>query len=392
MARFLIRSFTDSMGYTALERHDGTLPRTPQESYVPWAVTPGGDVVYAKTGEHTWRGGGGGKTGPSLRPYDTLMSQNRRKLAESELGLFALNHPNLTEDAVNRVTAGIQSYHDRFYLTQRDLLTTTIATQIGAYFYTSGRFGFGRISEAPPGTPEQVRRGIMHALVNGALAQKMSIHDAFGRKILVALRGPQLTAFDHWGPILRQDWFDVIAKRGRVNVPGSRPTTTGGIVPPSLGGSVGTTTQSRNRGADMFARDQNRTREPAADQYYDDLDARNLLFGAGISGTTGTLLQSAFAFAEVLRGEALKQYVLAIVGYLVGGGMHSFHESMAVAHKAGLPYTPGLYLPSLPESFINSHQGRGWALKYYDIVTLGATHWRHNATSLPSHLNPNLRN
>jgi hypothetical protein len=32
-----------------------------------------------------------------------------------------------------------------------------------------------------------------------------------------------------------------------------------------------------------------------------------------------------------------KQYVLAIIGYLVGGGMHSYHESMAVAQKAGMP-------------------------------------------------------
>lgn len=138
----------------------------------------------------------------------------------------------------------------------------------------------------------------------------------------------------------------------------------------------------------MFGRDPKRVYQghAAGDAYYDDLDVRNLLFGAGISGTTTTLLASAFAFAYPLGGEQLKQYVFAIIGYLVGGGMHSYHESLAVAQKAGLPYTPGAYIPSLPESFLESVQFKDWAAKYYDIVYLGATHWRYNANHLPSHV------
>lgn len=393
MTVFLIRSLTDPSGLISLDRADGTLPRSGAESYVPWAITHDGRVVYAKTGEHTgWRGGGTKQSGPQLRPYDTNVSQERRRLAESALGLYALNTPLMTREAISRVTLAIRKYHDFLYVTKRAELLAAIYKQIGSYFYTGGRTGFGRISEANHTgmTPEDVRKGIMNALVSGTLDQKLSIHDAFGRKILPAMGGDQMTAYNFWGPILRQDWFDDGARRGRRNVPGSVPTTSGGITTGAQT-AVGATHQARNRGVDMFARDLARTREPAADDYYDDLDRRNLLFGAGISGTTGTLLQSAFAFGGNLAGEHLKQYVFAIIGYLVGGGMHSYHESMAVARKAGLPYTPGVYLPSLPMSFTQSMQCREWTAKYYDIVILGATHWRHSAPSLPSHLNRNLR-
>lgn len=231
----------------------------------------------------------------------------------------------------------------------------------------------------------------MAALARGSLDQKLSIHDAFGRKILEALKGPPLATYEQWGPVLRQGWFDDAKRRGRVPAGKAAPTTIGGIATSGQAGAVGSVGQARNRGVDGFKRDLQRTREPAADDYYDDADTRNLLFGAGISGTTGTLLQSAFAFAGVLRGEMLKQYVLAIIGYLVGGGMHSYHESMAVARKAGLAYSPGAYLPSLPQSFLTSRQGKEWATKFYDIVHLGATHWRHNTPSLPSHLNTQLK-
>ncbi len=394
MPQFLIRSLTDATDVVTLDRPDGTLPRNGGESYVPWAVTFDNRVVYAKTGEHTgWRGGGD-KHGPALRPYDTMVSQNRRRLAESELGLYALNHLAFIKEGVLQVTQGIQRYHDALFVTRRTELLSAIYSNIGSYFYTNGRSGFGRISQADHRamTPEQVRKGIMQALATGSLDQKMSIHDAFGRKILPILQGDPFKTYTFWGPILRQDWFENPLIRGRVNNPTPVvATTTGGIVGGAQGGQVGTTGQARDRGVDMFNRDHKRNFHSEANEYYDDLDARNLLFGAGISGTTGTLLQSAFSFGGHLSGELLKQYVFAIIGYLVGGGMHSYHESLAVARKTGLAYTPGVYLPSLPMSFTMSGQCREWSAKYYDIVHLGATHWRHNTPSLPSHLNSKLR-
>lgn len=35
-------------------------------------------------------------------------------------------------------------------------------------------------------------------------------------------------------------------------------------------------------------------------------------------------------------------------------------------------------------------QYAAWRTDHYDIVELGATHWRHNAGALPSHLNRQL--
>jgi len=394
MARFLIRSFSDPRSYTEEDHPTADLPRDRTESYVPWAITPGGEVVYAKTGEHTsWRGGTGAQSG-ILRPYDSLVSQNRRRLAESDLGLLALDHPAFTREGVRVVNDGVKSYLDHLYVTNRVALTDTLFKEVGHYFFTAGGKGFGRISEADKKSvgPEGVRRGIFNALASGRLDQKLAIHDAVGRKVLEKLGGGPSETYRRWGPILRQDWFDDPKKRGRVNAPAkSGATTLGGIATASQSGQVGTVGIARGRGVDMFQRDLQRTREPEADEYYDDLDVRNLLFGAGISGTTGSLLQAAFAFGGVLRGEQLKQYVLAIVGYLVGGGMHSYHESMAVARKAGLAYTPGAYAPSLPAAFLSSLQCRQWRAKFYDIVVLGATHWRNNAGVLPSHLNRALK-
>ena len=118
---------------------------------------------------------------------------------------------------------------------------------------------------------------------------------------------------------------------------------------------------------------------------------RNLLFGAGISGTIGTLLQACRAFGSITSGELLKQYVLAIVAYLVGGGMHSYHETMAIAQRVGVPYRPGAFQSSLPNSFVYSPQHAGWRDRYYDVVVLGATHWRFNPGMVPSHLKRELR-
>ncbi|AEF99853.1 hypothetical protein [Methylomonas methanica] len=394
MATFLIRSLSDPKGYTEIVSSSDQLPRSAEESYVPWALTMADKVVFARYGEHIgWRAGGG-KGGPLLKPYDSHASQKRRRLAESELGLLALNQRQFTQEAVGAVSNAIKVYLNKQFWSNQDKTKNTVFKEIGHYFYTGGGTGFGRINESKKESVgvDGVWRGILDALGNGRLDQVLAIHDAVGRKVLPALGGSPLTTYNHWGPILRQDWFDDKDKRGRVNAP-AKPTATriGGIVDSGQSGSVGTVGQARTRGVDSFQRDMTRVREKDADAYYDDVDVRNLLFGAGISGTTGSLLQAAFAFGGLVRGEPLKQYVLAIVGYLVGGGMHSYHESMAVAQKAGLPYTPGAYIPSLPQTFLSSQQFKRWSEQYYDIVQLGATHWRHNATHLPSHLNKELR-
>jgi hypothetical protein len=132
----------------------------------------------------------------------------------------------------------------------------------------------------------------------------------------------------------------------------------------------------------------------SAISYYRDLDTRRELFGAGPSGTTGTLLASAMTFGE-LRGEDLKQYCLAIMAYLVGGGCHSLHESLTVmGYHPELEYNSSSLLghsgqdaqrradaasfPMLPMSLLRSSHFAQWRDEHYDIAVLGGTHWMLN--------------
>lgn len=386
MTPFLLRDPNSPQGIVEFRPVGGLLPKSASECYVPWALTGDQRVVYAKMGEHRSIHAWLGQT--RLRPYDTTVSQDRRRLAESELGAIALREPFHTQIAVEKVSKGVREFLVRH--SQKEAMAA-MKKEIGHYFFTGGSMGFGRISEAAAKdtSDKTIWMKVLTALESGDLSQKLAIHDAVGRKLLTKLGGPEEGIYAKWGRVLRQDWFDDEKRRGRAKAPNrAAPTVIAGIAPDS--GEVGTVNQSRNRGVDMFVRDTKRTREPAADDYYDDLDTRNLLFGAGISGTTGSLLQSAFAFGKLQVGEDLKQYTLAIIGYLVGGGMHSYHESMAVAAKAGVPYKPGGYLDSLPLVFTQSMSCKNWQQKYYDVVMMGGLHWRYNGGAAPSHMNPNL--
>ena len=217
MPIFLIRSYDDPKGYVETNIPSGNLPRTRDESYVPWGITADRRVVYAKTGEHTgWRGGSGDNR---LQPYDTKVSQNRRRLCQSELGVIALNNSQFTAGAVKKVSEAI-----RLYLQSQASYATASACvykEIGHYFYTGGRFGFGRISESKKDDigVDGVWRGIMQKLMAGRLDQKMSIHDAVGRKVLSVLGGEALVKYNDLQPTVRQAWFDDPKRRGRANAP-----------------------------------------------------------------------------------------------------------------------------------------------------------------------------
>jgi hypothetical protein len=359
---------------------------------VPWAFVRD-QVVYARTGQHTgWRGVG------AMRQYDTSISQQRRREVESALGSYALRNRGYTSAGVNPVSQAIKKYLIKNFFADSSATAKVVFDEIGHYFFTHTErgigYGFGRISEIRKESMshKDVFSAIVDLLDSGSLQQVLAVHDAVGRKVLPVLPYGPKEVYAHWGKIFRGDWFDKPDFRGRANAPTrARPTTVAGTLGVASRGLLPEVDQSRDRGVDGFVRDPTRRLLGEANDYYDDLDARNLLFGAGISGTTGTLLQAALAFGQFGPGEMLKQYTLAIIGYLVGGGMHSYHESMVIAAKAGVPYTPGAFITSLPGSFINSSDFTAWSTKYYDIVYLGALHWRNNGGALPSHLNKNLR-
>jgi hypothetical protein len=127
--------------------------------------------------------------------------------------------------------------------------------------------------------------------------------------------------------------------------------------------------QERERGSDKWMATTEKVPQSAID-----IQQRNLIFGAGPSGSTGTLLQAGKLFGN-LDADLLQQYVLAIVAYLVGGGMHSYHEVTVIARMAGCPYRDGAYLPSLPDNFIRSDDFKKWQGDYFDIVVLGGKLW-----------------
>ncbi|EGU40221.1 hypothetical protein VII00023_00895 [Vibrio ichthyoenteri ATCC 700023] len=379
---FIVRDFDHPNGLSQQEY----LPRIKQfESYVPYGIIANSCVVYAKTGEAQ----GFNHLGLDMKPYTTEVSKERRSLAASELGGIVLRNQIFTEKAVEKISNGIERYLQAHFKQEPNKTLNAVVKGIGHYFFTNGRLSFGRISEQSLEDLSDlfIWNSILGALKHGTLEQKMSIHDAIGRKVLPALGGEILDRYKALEKTVRQDWFDQERIRGRVkNKNVVEPSFTVGITNNDNVTIVGKLYKSRNRGVDIFKRDIFRQSHSEANKFFDDMDDLNLLFGSGISGTTGSLLQAAEAFGPLEDIEEKKQYMLAIVAYLVGGGMHSFHEVMVVGKKVSIPYDAGSYVKSLPESFKNSAEFSQWNHIYYDISELGATHWRFNEGRLPSHL------
>ena len=279
MPTFLLRDSNNQKGYIEHVSAEGELPRSSALSYVPWGLTIDKQVVYAKTGEHkSWNGGRGQYR---LTRYDSNVSQNRRKQCQTELGDFALSVPRFTNTAVRKVSLGIKNYLSTQLFSDQEKARNTLYKEIGHYFYTGGGKGFGRIdiTDKKNMTPVQVWQGIMEVLEGGRLDQMLAVHDAVGRKLLPKMGGKQTHVYNRWKPILRQDWFDDRYKRGRAKANGVvAPTTVGGIVDLSQHAVVNPAAIERFRGVDMFERDYERTRDPRSDSYYDNVDARNLLF------------------------------------------------------------------------------------------------------------------
>ncbi|EBU9316446.1 hypothetical protein ATT74_25900 [Salmonella enterica subsp. enterica serovar Panama] len=392
MPTFLVRDYISPTGYCELTITTKESDILIRKLFVPWAATCDClKVIYARHGEHR-----GFNSGYGLRRYDTFVSQQRQRFCTSELGFIALNGM-FTQPSVNIVSSGVKKYLLRYERISTDCFKRKVFQDIAHYFYTNGGMGYGRISLENKNNIgiDGVWNGILNALDNGSLEQQLAIHDAVGRKLLITST-LEKKRYDFWGGEVREEWFNDKEKRGRKESNSQKnkeinPTVLPGILAVDIP-RIGSITQSRNRGVDMFTRDLSRKHDPNADSYYDEADCHNLVFGAGISGTAGTLLQTAYAFGGFSDGELLKQYTLAIIAYLIGGGMHSYHEVMAIAKRVGIFYTQPGSFDWLPLSFKRSPVFYNWREKYYDIVVLGATHWRFNSGSLPSHLNQALKN
>lgn len=423
MAQFLIRDDAASAGYAV---RTGPLPRTREESYMPWALTPDGRVVYAQfkvSAQYDWRKP---PTKGGLRHYGATEGRQRRALCQSKLGMIALDNLGLSERGVSKVSAGIRQF--LVDTAQRDeRIRADYQANVGKYAYGLSYMSFGRFSDkAPTGTMAQAKVwwDAIDALTQGKpLAGLMNIHDNVPSKLLAKYdpNGALLKEYKKWAERFRAEApgelfhdddpqsaenrktgktsFDAPG-RGRVGGVKAQASEEGGMLP--AGSSSVGKVQLHKRGVDMYqrkapaydrlARDAQTVRTKfSAISYWRDLDTRRELFGAGPSGTTGTLLASAMAFGN-LGGEDLKQYCLAIIGYLVGGGCHSLHESLTVmAYHPDIEYHSSSMLgrtgqdaglradatsfPILPKSFLSSHQFPAWRDEFYDITVLGGVHW-----------------
>ena len=401
----LVRDDSQTSGF---KNYVGLLPRTKDESYVPWALTADRKVVYAKSDQYRNR-----PTKPGLIPYDSFISKQRRRLCQSALGSIALRNRSFSNEAVKSVSYGIKRFMIRKLWGDREGTLMTFSTQVAKYLYGTSYMSFGRISDIALKLPQDAQRAWDECTAvldkNDPLPTIMGLHDQVAIKML-AKSDPEKATYDGWAKKFRAEQDGELFNpnaRGRANAPTPpTPSTQAGIASPTDGGGL-PGVQLRKRGVDSYVRTSfptpltkaPTTARPGLSgiEYYQDLDNRNELFGAGPSGTTGTLLSSAMTFGK-LDNEGARQYLLAIIGYLVGGGMHSLHESMTVVRflpeDLKMEYNPGSLLrheivegklmaktndfPALPRTFLTSQEFAAWRFDYYDIVVLGGIHWMFN--------------
>ena len=246
--------------------------------------------------------------------------------------------------------------------------------------------GFGRIGQTRD-APDDTNQLFELCLItlkdkDTPLPTRLAIHDFMGRIIFNKFQEEngteqQKEIFQQIGDKVRPpnifgastDTKETISRlRGRTARQEKRSATN---VPGILSNSnINKSYQIRKRGIDEW---QMKLEEMPA--FTVDILQRNLIFGAGPSGSTGTLLQAAYLFGGELNQEHVKQYALAIVGYLVGGGMHSYHEVMDIVATTGCPYKTGAYIDSLPDSFKASKEFEQWCADYYDIAVMGQKTW-----------------
>jgi hypothetical protein len=359
----------------------------------PWAVTADGRVVYAE-----WKHQGSGTQGMmelaftrvqtkvAVRTYDKAVSLSRRREFETALALDASAHPGCIKPAIDRVTAGLLGYVG---LRNTDAAGEVIKAR--CYNDTgSGRMGSAAAgsglsnAEAWKAAVEMLRGNDIPKIIG----IQSSIANVLSRK--VPLTGGQLATYKDTGIKVAPsqgylyNWFSSDTTRGRAKGAGATATATPGVSSP--GQMAGGDGEMRKRGVDEW------TRVEGTD-FIKGIDMRNIAFGAGRSGTTGELLKTYRTFGSTDVDESFKQYLLAIVVYLVGGGHHSCHEIFSVANLvagAGGPktgadfdsvsaivrgaYVPGKYVKHLPASYLGSEHFGALKEKYYDIAMLGHLH------------------
>ncbi|NNF08076.1 MAG: hypothetical protein HKN21_15035 [Candidatus Eisenbacteria bacterium] len=384
--QFLKEELTRPKGYV-------TKAGKPSPAQRAVALTQQGQPVYS-----TNRTGRSSIQSKGLIYYDDEVQRQRRLLAETVLAQFILDKPRYVKRTVDRVSDGIRDYWTVKSRTLSDEVVEGIVRGSTRRFYNTT--SFGRLGQTLTGTQWNAKVNEWIRIMKETpmdLPKVMQLHDYFYKvfgflEVSGDMRNPHAVSeavipsptfvgmrsrFLKTYSEVRPTWYDDRVRRGRANA-AAAPTTSSwpGLLSSSFTIPLGdpmdrcgidlmalTSTQARYRGYDMFI--------PAADDLEDSfkrtLGDFNLPFSASASGTTSTLAIAAATFAD-LQAEAKKEYVLACVAYLVGGGMHTCHEVFWTGRLWQVPYMEGKYAPTLPKTFTSSRDYEKWTAEFWDVI------------------------
>lgn len=315
----------------------------PGEGLVRWGLAHGTKVVFAPRGTKP------PEPGSSFSPLDSNLNVRRRVEFESTLAAYVLMDSSSVMPAVNMLTEKLCEYlNDRN--AGGEIGDALKGTLYNAYF---GRVG---LPADAPGSGEEVLQQAIRTLRTGSLQQVLNIQQSFSYCVTPKLgfsTREQSDLANRWGNTLRPgNLFGGTRGRAHRRADHSEgdPVPTVGYTAPT-DRRVASFVEKHPRAVELF-RSENPDADATMQTYYASGSASP--FVAGISGSTTDLMKMAKTFCPSMTGENLKQYALACVGYLTGGGHHTFQEIMQVAALAGLKYENGQYESILPESFRRS--------------------------------------
>jgi hypothetical protein len=386
MPDFLIQDRMTERGYAGG-------PGKPKATEGAVALTADGRVVFGDTKSAR---AAYARAGSRLMYYDDEVERQRRLLCDTALGQLMLDHPKFAQPAVNSVSRGVEAYWRGLSarLSGPDGFKKIVQVD-GKWISTPTSFGRLPTAQPSPSEVNQFKATVdlwLNHLGSDDLPRILTLHDTF-LKVYCSNEtgmGKPMELATRFG--FREDWYDSATLRGRTSrdeIAKQRdPSTTVKIEtkPSSLPGLVGPDftipvwpsleraginflemrTETRVRGTDMFMIAA-RTMKP---EFREVLGTNNLVFAASASGTTSTLLTAAKVFQPSLlsNAESKKQYLMACIAYLVGGGMHTSHEVFYTGGVSGLTYTPGKYIDMLPLTFTRSRLYEKWAAEYWELV------------------------
>lgn len=330
----------------------------PPPSVGPWGLARDGKIVFADKGVPPPR------PGSEYSQYDKNKNIRRRVRFESYLAALVLLDPSPVMPAIRKLNSAIGDYlEERQMRVLRGMDSegleakfAGLGSEIKGWLYNDELGRLGCLSEAP--ADEDILIRALIAADHGTLQQVMNVHaTVIGKMVpLLGYRDADQRAMDlgNKARLKPASLFepDKRGRRRRDKIDKS-PYTTVGIQHRSdlkraharADPELATLLEPHPRAVGEFERDGVKQLRDDAPRAIDEQP-----FAASYSGSTTELVRLALLFGH-FDEEAMRQYLLAVAAFLIGGGHHSFHEVMSIARLAGVRYADGAYDAMLPMSF-----------------------------------------